>query len=644
MVSKFQFFLDGIQVQDPKGWEDLDTTIKRDNALQGVIISQESQPEFYGDGYTLIKNKFDTSGFCEFVEIEIKQTCDQLNYQTIFTGVIFLSDCKFDLMRCSVKVKTVNNGYYAKISNNKNIKADISVGRSKNDVDITAAASHNVAFFVPASGTYGTASIAVYSMYEVFKFLTAFVSDGTIDFVSDDFGVGGQWEGVCITTPHEISFTDQTVVPMVSFQEAFTEINKKLRIGFSIEVINSVPTLRIENLEYFFTQTSIITLPDAKEVTMAMDTSQLFSAVHLGSSTTLDSYPPFGTLSFPELIGFLGFKDETYHVIGTCNVDRTLELSSEWIISSNVIEEIFVNWSFSYDGKVVLVNIDEATNKAVQSNWVDPSTGKYYYNKAFNNESVVSNWFFGIPNQIALFLGDGNDTFRASNTTNNVLVEDNVNYLVMGFDDETNPPNNDPNGNYNPVTAEYTIPQSGIYTFNTSGRMRMRMQSGNTSVLTNFFVRISVYDLFNVLYLSQDIPCYYNGNIENSHTSKSPYYVTFKGNAVFYVPFVGYTVRVEYKIYSSTPSVHNQLINSTYQCTGAINGGGIVGSSDPENYKIKVYSFDYPLTFDQFNTIKADPKKLITFTTNNGVTQTGWIEEIKYYHHNKVASLKLITN
>lgn len=634
MVSKFQFLLDGSFVDDPKNWEDLDSTIKRDQSISGLLITQEAQLEFYGSGYSYIKGVFDSQGFCDFIVIEIRQSCDQLNYQQIFKGVIYLSDCVFDLDRCSVKVKTVDDGFYARINNNKSIKAKLDVGTSKNNETITAAQDRTVEFFDPSTGNYLTGLYDpkphCYTIYEVFKFLVSFMSDGTVDFVSDIFNIGGDWEGQCLTIGNEVRLADQSVIPMLSFSDVFTEVNKKNRIGFSVEKMNGRPTLRIEDADYFYGQTSALTLTDVKDATMQMDTTQLYSQVHLGSSTFDEASPTVG--QFPEAIDFLGFKDETFHLIGTCNIDKTLELSSSWIISSNIIEDVFINGNDAYDEDIILIDVDLNTNRAVRSNWLTPtSTPPYYYNETFNNQNTTERWLNGIPNQIAQFLGNNDDTFKATSTSDQTITPPTV-YVPFLFQDDSTPPNHDVSGNYDNALSRYTTPVGGGYVFNYTGRLTVTHPTTNVFLAEIYIRRFdSLLSLIEERLIST-ISATTSEPVKNANINAS---ASFNANT-------GDIFTVEIRTVGIYTSI-KQYSGAVFECTSTATGGGLVGNFDPDNYKIKKYSFKYPLTFDQINTIKTDTKKLITFTSNN-VQRTGWIDTIKYYHHNKVSEIVLITN
>lgn len=729
MVSKFQFYLDGTLVQDPKGWEDLDTTIKRDYTLQGLLISQESQPEFYGDGYDYIKGVFDAHDFTASIEIEIRQTCDQKNYQQIFQGVIYVADCVFDLMRCSVKCKTVDDSFYAKINNNKSIQAQINVGRSKNNDGsqgsccvIDPAAEIDCHLF-DMFGNYNIANdntaAKVFTVFEAFQFLIAFMTDGTVKFVSDDFEIGGQWEGVCVGIGEQIRLQTLAVniAPTISFVELYTEVNKKFNIGFSIERINGYPTIRIEHIDYFYTQNSILTLSNASGATLQVDSSRLYAQVHLGSQTT-----DFTTgLGFPEGATFVGFQDETFHILGQSNIDRTLELNSSFIISSNVIIQVYANQVESYDSDVFFIQVDLSTNKAVKTNILNQTSPVYYqYNALLTNDKTTDRWLNGIPNSITKYLADATDLFRAEKTAIQSVGQDTAINVI--FENDSTGLNYDPNNRYNPLSEKFTAAFAGTYTFNFNvllgligsagfickisadiyqfsssdiplagsqfnhvlsayGWSGIKQISGTASHYASagdyFFIQVITYNSTggSFFYDPPNPPLFQNTTTASGLIDAFAFSIVIIGRLTRFlteltvgsvlkdhlnvvIGVVASIIDNTHLVLTGFPSVvgTNMLFNvyfnyfvnvypqSYFSCTAASNGLGIVKKYNPLDYKIKNYSFQYPITFGDFNTIKADPKKLITFTTNNGVSKTGWIDELKYFHHNKVASVKLVTN
>src|SRR4029078_12875721 len=100
---------------------------------------------------------------------------------------------------------------------------------------------------------------------------------------------------------------------------------------------------------------------------------------HIGSSTVQN----VTSLQFPEGIDWLGFKEEEYNVLGNCGSDTTLDLVSDYIISSNVIEDAIETPSNNYEGQFAFIECREyhtGVHLAIQTNNLT-ATPPYYYNQ-----------------------------------------------------------------------------------------------------------------------------------------------------------------------------------------------------------------------------------------------------------------------
>jgi hypothetical protein len=62
-------------------------------------------------------------------------------WETVLHGLVFVTDCTFDLYAQTVEIQLVDNSFFAKIENNKSIEFIIGSGRSKNGTNITGVAS-----------------------------------------------------------------------------------------------------------------------------------------------------------------------------------------------------------------------------------------------------------------------------------------------------------------------------------------------------------------------------------------------------------------------------------------------------------------------------------------------------------------------
>lgn len=110
-------------------------------------------------------------------------------WETVLHGLVFVTDCKFDLYAQTVEVQLVDNSYFAKIENNKGIEFVIGSGRSKNGVDISNVATSTQIKVLNNLPTppliYLPNTVTGWSRYEAMKFLVAAMTDNEIGFYSD---------------------------------------------------------------------------------------------------------------------------------------------------------------------------------------------------------------------------------------------------------------------------------------------------------------------------------------------------------------------------------------------------------------------------------------------------------------------------
>jgi len=381
MTPRYKFYLDGTLLADePIGWEDLVTEIDRDLNLHGLLIKTNLKLTFVGDGYDYLKCVFDANSFCKEVKIIIEEQCsDGSGWDKVVDGLISCLDMQFDMNKCTVECDVEDNSYFARIKNNINIEAFPHVGKSKSGVDISPATLEKLTMFTPSTGVDSATPRYAYRVFELCKFLVSFMSDGEVDFKSTLFDVGGEFEGLFVTNGLHLAtgvaadYQNEDIGSM-SFKTLNEEVYKICNVGFTIETILGRPTLRIEKDDYHFGTTVSDTLDNVLGVTKRVKTDLLYSILLIGSTTT-DNNP---TLSFPEDIQLLGFKEEEYQLTGQCNIDRTFDLLGEWIRSSNVIEDI-LGGSTSYDEDFIFVmGVPVSTNVYRAQSYDIFSTGASY--------------------------------------------------------------------------------------------------------------------------------------------------------------------------------------------------------------------------------------------------------------------------
>ena len=89
-LAKYRFTLDGVHIDDPEGWKDIEITIERERDISGLIVMNTNEFIFKGNGYNLLIGKHN-GNYLSQVEAVIEELSGQ-NYVELFKGVIFLSE------------------------------------------------------------------------------------------------------------------------------------------------------------------------------------------------------------------------------------------------------------------------------------------------------------------------------------------------------------------------------------------------------------------------------------------------------------------------------------------------------------------------------------------------------------------------
>lgn len=649
MNPKYKFYLDGtLLVTEPRGWDDIHFMIKQDKDLNGQLIFIDVELEFFDDGYEHIRDKLYGEGFCTSVALKILENCADGNYRVAHEGLIKLSKVTIDEKLCSAKVKPDDNSFYAKIDKNRSLKAFPWVSLSKNGVTITPATLEKIGFFNPTDGVYYSIlngvgeeySCSGYRVYEIFRYLIAFMSDDTIEFDSTLFGTGGDFEFLMLTTG-TVMFTVQTglgqasfeeTFPDISFKDFYSEIYKKLNIGFYFDYSGLKPKMIIERSQDIPTGVDIVTLDNIKGVTTKVDTQRLYSVLKIGSSITQDVI----SLQFPEGIDWLGFKEEEYNILGDCGVDSTLDLVSNYIISSNVIEDAVVNQSDQYEGEFALISCrayHAGVHLAKQDNWLSPPPPPYYYNFDLTNAEVAKRFLGAVPASIAKYLNVVDTDFLAEMTTNGLLV--NVNHEEtecrdVGFDDDFTPPNFDEGNNYDPVTNAFTCPQNGAYNFTARLNVTIFPNNPTGQAVVRNYVNFQRYDSSFVL--MQEITSNVYTNTFNTNTN-----FVFTFSSVLFLN-AGDKVKVSFCQHTvsnlSATGSHYATFwitnGSTFACDSSATGGGIYQTYDPKDYLGLTHEFEYFINESQWNAIRTNPRGNIVFAQKGQTLRKARIDKLDF--------------
>lgn len=449
-------------IQEPIGLRDLKHRVYFSPDLRGYIEEWNGSLIFVGDEYKYLRNEYFTNA-CSIVPVVLSDSEGRS-----YNANLFLNEATWrpDLKR--VELEVVDAGFLSLVDNNQEIKAYLNVPRSKNDVDISAYTTTQTDLVFEASAIAdpditGREGVRVYDAY---KFLVAFMTDGLLEFESD-FLTPDDSEDSLLTpvliTADELRVgraSDQVLYPYISFQELHKDMAKLYNLSFS--VIDNV--FRVEPDSYFRQSSTPITIENIDEIEQESDKKSFYALMQFGSQTDekndFDYYPN---------ITFLGYSKEEYHLAGQCNNKGKLDLRMSTLITDpNIIMQSLPVVAggaadpSADDDDIFLVTFD--TNNVSQVYPHPTDSLLQYYNKLLSNFEVSLRWGDGVPFSIFQFLGENqngargylNATYSPSLQSVNVFTG----WGMVKFPVQTLPEGFDPNNNMADATTSLQSPAS----------------------------------------------------------------------------------------------------------------------------------------------------------------------------------------
>jgi len=643
----YRFYINNVLIPEPEnigGWNKLLTNIKRDSSdLKGLLVSQDVQLDFIGTQYTFFRQAYFNSGICAEYTTLIEQSFDGTNYSTLHRGIIKLRDVVLkDMLKGIATAKINDNSFYARINNNKSIETNITGGWSKNGEPIGSYSQYAVTLFKPIDNT----NIGTRQMHRVFdamKYLVRFMSDGEVGFESTFLET---------TLPMMIQRGDVMrtgVQPspywQISFNQLFSNISKLRKIGWTIEYdSNENPIFRLEEESYFYgadhatdSNGNNIIFNNPEKLETYVNTNELYGQVKLGSEKVFDS----PTVTYPESIQFNGFKEESFYILGQCNIDNTLDLVKDFIISSNVIEDIVVGASPDYDEDLILIVVDNVNTVAFTADAVNTNNQgtvpPAFYNMDLTNDKVANSFFFQ-GGLVAGFINFTTNDFQAiSSVVNSTQIAPPAGvglYLIDPFQYDIEI---DPGTNFNLGTGYYLVPVTGFYTFNFYVRMDITGTPFLGHVLGDFI--LSIVDnlgvsLADVILVTNPLP-----NTLYVGTLSASVYRT-AGD------LVGTAVTMNYNNPFNVSTINIRILPQTkFSATATPATGGVVDDYDPQDIRNVFMKFKYPIEAQLFDLIKTQlTKRYSIYLGATNETFTGWIESISYPHTAEIADIILKTS
>ena len=480
MDGTIMHYLDGSLIADPQGWDDFEEELDRNLKERLIGVKYSTKLTFTGPGYEYLNNLYTSSGFCGVATYEARQQCGT----TIITcarGVIILADCEFNETRCSVECDVVDDGFGARILNNKDIAISPLAAQTKNGEDLTPVTPIDLEVFRPSDGFVYADTRRVWDWYDAIRHAVLFITDNAVSATSDWYEALPDEERYCFLDGNELRVHGGDNPRLTyTFGELFNELAIKYDLWMAVtRDPQGNPVLRIEPQSTFFGGTGSLTQTDIQDLVRAIDTEQLYAKVSVGSDTFIKALQT-GAFSLPFLV-IRGFTKEEFYFAGVCNTNATLDLVNEWVIDTNVIEDVLINGNDEYDDDMFLIQYDRDTNNATQGFYLNPLNFPALYNEQLQNFAVLDR--YDMPSDVGMFYSPIDASFRAERiaavntpvTVTTFGASTEAEFIVQ-YDNDYTAPNFDTTNNWgngtiqgNPVSqanSRYTAPVQGYYIIN----------------------------------------------------------------------------------------------------------------------------------------------------------------------------------
>lgn len=372
--------------------DSFETSIVREDGFSGTeqIIREKSETllQFTGQAYKYV-NDIMKENPC--AEIQFKIEDSECGY--IYNGIIPVTSVELSPSKYIGKTTIKDNSFSAYIREYFGVKVDLFNRKTIGCLPLDAI-NKQFELYKTHNNTTDIVAITAYDALDIFKFLVGYFTDNTINVVSD-YLTNNRYAITTGYNMHNYAASSGEVYPVLSIQELFSELRKKLNLYMGIEYDEfNNPYLRIEQQSYFFLDSlelfSIDELP--KDIKQDYDIKRDFNEILIGSETT-KKVGDSTDIHYPQ-DRYTSWNKESYSGCGTCTgeKDSVLELVSIYVIDSNIIYEV-LNWGlndYEYDSNIFMFNYEVVSGVNVGVRTL--LDGTYFYNETITNENVLSNW------------------------------------------------------------------------------------------------------------------------------------------------------------------------------------------------------------------------------------------------------------
>ena len=655
-MEKYLFKIEGETIISPEGWKDFELRLKRDNDIAGLLVSSTNEFIFKGDGYDILKSRFDEN-FNDKVNVSIEILQPDQSYKLQYKGVVILTNIQFNLEKKFASTTIEDANFQGAINGNKNIKTFIDTELTKNNELISTLTVFSMDFFQPNGSFVPVFNRKMYLYKDALSFLVRFMTDDLVKGVQsaylDNVNNFGGASLLYVTTGEGIRVSNP-IAPNVSFAQLIIFLAKTHDLTFDfITNTNGDTVMRIEEKEFFFGIANSDTIRDLIDLTVEIDQLKIGSHIEVGNNTTF----PTGNCS--ATTRFFSFQNEDYALGGKGNLDNLIDLKTDFITDSNVIEEIVRNNNDSFEDDIVVVMGNISGTQATRFQSTKYCSNNFFYNLEFTNDNIIDRKLSAIPGSVIKFLLGGATPCKVFQGTDRTDIIDvtpgapitetniNLNFTDVDFDIGSN----------YIVTPQthYDVPFEGTFSFDVFTRVAFAISdpfdAGN-GVAPNITIRSSIaIQRFDVTLTnlkeeirSAEVQIQFGRPFTNGVNGLDGFdQVSVSGRSRTLahaatmdcdtsdriIATILYRVVARIGSREAIASIASQ--SSVFRCLGAAEDNGVFKVFDPLSFRARQYKFQKNLSLTRTDNIRANPRSsiIINELSDESLDKITFIEEMR---------------
>jgi hypothetical protein len=618
----YEIYLNGALVASPKNWDGYEQEIVRDYKKRFLRIAYPGTFTLTNEsGAPALRALFEAD-ICTIVRFEAFEVCGAKRYQ-IVNGYVVATDCEWNINDCTVEIEVQDDAIGAHVDNNVRIPVSPMSDRSKNGTEIPACQFLDIEVFDPtdAVGDYLTPTRRMFDWLDAMEHCLRYMTDSNVELVSEWYDALPDGEKIALCNGYQLRTGDtaeNTQRLTYDFNAIWLEVAKRYNLWISVrrnDVGDSY--LAVEPEGTMFNDTVAFDLLHQYDLVQSIDIDQMYSSVIVGDEEGIQNLDL--QYSLPYLV-LQGFSEERFHFQGVCNVDEVLDLTGKWHADTNTIEKVLVvdPTSDDYDKDIFLIQYNGYSLRAVKGTYLQPNTNPYLYNEQMLNVNILNR--YTLPSDVGAYYNSQDLGFRASGGASSgwgPISSPTFGCFYYPFGaggllatDDTTPPNNNADGNWDVALQRFTAPTQGYYQF--AAYVQITLNTAGINTQSGVRVTFNRYNSSDVL-LGSVISGAAEGFISGIYEGT--------GIGAFVLDAGDYVTRVYERYVCSGTGVKISIIQvlSHYTETQFIAaGGGVLTSVDPGAALIVKYDFERIIPISQWQQLVNDPRLGVGVTHTEG--------------------------